>query len=160
MFALSELRDDMELELRSLASGSVRGANLARRDSADSRIIGRGSAQENGPGLRRLTPVREQDVDELAAQIRSMLPWRSLADGTPVAMDVVGAGLVGADDSIRPPGTVYLVIFVDSWDAADAVQSALFEVGGLDEAEWTAGWSRSQQGFREITIFPPLDFAA
>lgn len=160
VFAMSELRDDLETELRLLAGGVALGEKRALApDASGSRGMGRGRSQQNGTGLHRLVP-HEAEVSQLAAFIRSQLPWRSLADGTPVAMDVTDAGAVSSEHSIRSAGTPYVVISVDSWDAADAVQSALFDVAGLDEAEWTAGWTRSDRGFREITIFPPLDLAA
>jgi hypothetical protein len=57
-------------------------------------------------------------------------------------------------------GTPYVVVVADSWDAADAVQVALFDIAGLDDAEWVAGWMRSSDGFREITIFPSFDIVA
>jgi len=161
VFALPELRDDMEVELRRLASGSAqRESPAAALDQSHLQDMGRGSSQQDWAGLRRLAPVPDQDVDELAIYIRSLLPWRSLADGAPVAMDVTDAGTAASPHSIRPIGTPYVVISVDSWDAADAVQEALFDVAGLAAAEWTAGWTGSDHGFREIAIYPPFDIAA
>lgn len=93
-------------------------------------------------------------------ELRARLPWRSLDDGAPVAMDVVAAGVVEGIESDRPSGTVFVTVVADSWDAADAIQAAFADIAGLDEAEWVAGWERSAHGFRQIEIFPPADLAA
>ena len=120
-------------------------------------IGGRGEElPESGSALHTLVPL-EADVSGFVTLIRSQLPWRSLGEGSPVAMEVTHSGSVSSEHDIRPIGTPYVVVSVDSWDAADAVQLALFEIAGLDEAEWTAGWMRSEHGFREITIFPRTD---
>src|SRR6266852_1643576 len=93
VFGLSELHEDMEGELRLLASVAVqREKPAAARDQSDSRVMGRGTSQEMELGLRRLAPVPDPAVEKLAVYIRSLLPWRSLADGTPVAMEVTDAG--------------------------------------------------------------------
>jgi hypothetical protein len=75
-------------------------------------------------------------------------------------MDVAAAGITISAERGRPAGTPFAVVVADNWDAAEAIQSALFEIAGLDAAEWTAGWTRSSRGFREIKIFPLLDLAS
>jgi hypothetical protein len=89
-----------------------------------------------------------------------VLPWRSVGDGAPVAMEVTGAGILEWNDEARLAGTPFVTVVADSWDAADAVQMALQDIAGLDEAEWVAGWTHSVHGFREIKIFPTPDFEA
>ncbi len=162
MFALTKLSDHLDLDLQRLV-GSVQGCEVPATDwgGSDVRDMGR-----SGSRLNRdfdLVPVHssEESLLELVkAEVRARLPWRSLDDGAPVAMDVVTAGIVNGTDCERPPGTVFVTVVADSWDAADAIQVAFAEIGGLDEAEWVAGWERSDRGFRQISIFPPADLAA
>ncbi len=120
----------------------------------------RGASQDREHGHLRALPASRWDAEEIAAEIRELLPWRSVTDGSPVAMDIASAGVTTAVERGRPIGTPFAVVVADNWDAADAIQSALLSIGGLDSAEWTAGWTRSSRGFREIKIFPQLNPAA
>jgi len=71
-------------------------------------------------------------------------------------MDVLSAGVLQHDHELHPVGTPCVTIVVDSWDAADAVRTALDDVAGLDEASWALDWAPSDEAFRVITIFPAL----
>lgn len=161
MFAMAELQRDLDFDLREMASGRTRGKNgvaeLLTPGAASTESTG--SDKEPWNGFRADQTIDIELPRRLSERIRALLPWRSLDDGTPVAMDVVVAGITQADGE-RPGGTLFVVVVADSWDAADAIQEALHPVGGLDDAEWVAGWTRSERGFREITIFPPQDLAA
>lgn len=97
------------------------------------------------------------DLEGLAAAIRARLPWRALVTNEPVHMDVVEHGLLTSDHVLFPAGTPYVVVAVESWDAADAVRDALEAVARLDEAAWAIDWTRTTRGFREIRIFPDPD---
>ena len=156
VFALTELSGDFESDLRLLAGSAAgrHGPPVEAGFAEQSEVASESGAIPSIPSVPRDGPKA------LERRVRSCLPWRSVTDDIPVAMDVVDAGYVAGKDGPRPAGTAFVVVIADNWDAAEAIQVALSDIAGLDDAEWVAGWTRSAHGFREITIFPSLDLAA
>jgi hypothetical protein len=66
-------------------------------------------------------------------------------------------GCVDNDFEPFPPGTPYVWIGVDSWDAAEAVYEAFRTIGRIDEGRWIGGWFRSERGMRKIKLYPQVD---
>lgn len=164
---VTELSDDL---LSRLARRELSESQAADTGESYLRSMGRGQRRDTSRSARapnarpnlsedEITGQISDDLAGLAEQVRERLPWRSLSDGTPVQMDVVAVGLSELDDSIdteHRPCSPYVTVVVESFDAADAVQIALEDIAGLDEAEWATGWIRSDHGFREIDIYPSL----
>jgi hypothetical protein len=72
-------------------------------------------------------------------------------------MRVLSSGYLEHDHPLFPAGTPYVVIGVDSWEAAKAVRAALIEVARLDNASWDLDWEPGDGAFRVLRVFPDVD---
>lgn len=153
MFVLAELQEDLHdlaanvlVGRKDMPTGSSKPAHAGIGDEEAPRMVER-------PHQSYANGSVGQHLSDLARMVRQKLPWRAAKTGEPVGMDVVGAGLLDEDHELFPIGTPYVVIAVDTWDAADAVRDAFEHEARLDEASWALDWSPSTSAFRTIRIF-------
>jgi hypothetical protein len=116
------------------------------------------AAESAGNALTGHDPLAcRETLRFVAYEIESRLPWVSETDGRPRGMRVVSAGYLGWNHPRFPPGTPFVAIGVDSWEAARAVRAALVDVARLDDASWDLDWESCDGVFRMIRVFPEAE---